>query len=179
MTLMRPADQESHDYFKLYINQVSGDDFVQTLKESLASTLELLKNLEDSKWDFKYAEGKWSIKEVMIHVMDTERIFAYRALRISRNDMTSLSGFEQNDYAPYYDVDNRSIKSILKEFKAVRKASIAMFKNFNDEMLARIGTASDHAVSARALGFMIAGHEIHHIKIIKERYLDYLEIENN
>lgn len=178
MTLQRPADHESHDYFKLYINQVTGDDFLQTLKDSLSSTLELLKNLEDSKWDYRYAEGKWSIKEVMIHIMDTEKIFAYRALRFSRNDMTSLPGFDQDDYAPFYNAENRSIKSILKEFKAVRKATIAMYKNFSDEMLNRIGTASEHPVSVRALGFMIAGHEVHHVKIIRERYLEYLEIKN-
>ncbi len=179
MILKRPADKESHDYFKLYINQVPGDDFVQTLKNSLVSTYTLLKSLDASTWDFRYDEGKWTIKEVMIHIMDTERIFAYRALRISRNDMTPLPGFEQDDYAPHYDANNRSIKSILKEFKAVRKATIAMFRNFNDEMFERIGTASDHPVSARALGYMIAGHEIHHIRIIRERYLDYMEISNS
>ena len=171
MNLIRPADHESHDYFKLYINQVSGNDFVQTLKDSLQSTLQLLKNLDDSKWDFRYAEGKWSIKEVMIHIMDTERIFAYRALRISRNDMTPLPGFEQDDYAPFYDPDNRSIESIIDEYEAVRKATISMFKNFNDDMLGRIGTASESPVSARALGFMVAGHEIHHVRILNERYL--------
>ncbi len=171
MTLKRPEDHESHDYFKLYINQVPGDNFLRVLKTSYLSTLLLLENMDLEKWNFRYAEGKWSIKEVMLHILDTERIFAYRALRVSRNDMTPMPGFEQDDYVPFYDAENRSIKSILKEYKAVRRASIAQFKNFNDDMLGRVGTASEHAISARALGFMIAGHEIHHVRILKERYL--------
>jgi len=170
-TIKRPADNESHDYFKLYINLVTSDDFLKTLEDCLFSTVELLESLDASKWDFRYAEGKWSIKEVVLHMMDTERIFAYRGLRIGRNDMTAMQGFEQDDYVPFYNVDNRSAESIIEEYIAVRQASIAMYRHFNDDMLGRIGTASEHPVSARALGFMIAGHELHHVRIIKERYL--------
>lgn len=172
MNLKRPAAHESNDYFKLYINQVDGNDFLQTLKSSEASTVAFLQNLESAKWDDRYAEGKWSIKEVLIHMLDTERIFGYRALRISRNDQTPLAGFEQDDYVPFYDVENRSINSIIEEFRSVRQATIEMFKHFNGEMLERMGTASGHPISVRALGFMIAGHEIHHLRIIRERYLE-------
>ena len=101
MEFKRPADHESHDYYKLYINQVEGNDFLQVLKNALDETITFLESLAPAKWDYRYAEGKWSIKEVMIHILDSERVFAYRALRISRNDTTPLPGFEQNDYVPY------------------------------------------------------------------------------
>jgi len=171
MKHIRPADHESHDYYKLYINQVPGDNVVQVLKDTMLNTLALLETLDIEKWDFRYAEGKWSIKEVMIHIMDAEQVFAYRAMRISRNDQTPLPGFEQNDYVPYYDVENRSVESIMEEFKALRLSTIAMFENFNDAMMERLGTASGFQVSVRALAFMLAGHEIHHMRIVRERYL--------
>ncbi len=171
MTNRRPEDHESHDYFKLYINQVSGDDFLQTLKEVHHNSIEFYKKIPVEKWDYRYDEGKWSIKEVLIHILDTERIFAYRALRIARNDKTPLQGFEQDDYVPFYNVENRSITSLLDEFDALRRSTIAMFQNFDDAMLERMGTASEHPVSVRALAYMIAGHEIHHLRILRERYL--------
>ena len=171
MKTTRPEAHESHDYYKLYINQVEGDDFLQVLKDNLISTVSLLSNLESEKWDFRYAEGKWSIKEVMIHIMDTEQVFAYRAMRISRNDKTPLPGFDQNDYVPFYDAGNRSPESIINEFTAFRLGTIEMFENFNDDMMGRMGKASDFDVSVRALAFMLTGHEIHHVRIIKERYL--------
>ena len=172
MELKRPADHESHDYYKLYINQVVGDDFIGTLHSALTETVAFLESLEPSKWDYRYAEGKWSIKEVMIHILDAERVFAYRALRISRNDQTPLPGFDQDDYVPHYDVSNRSIESILQEYKATRMGTISMFQNFNEEMMQRMGTASGFPVSVRALGYMLTGHEIHHMRIVRERYMD-------
>lgn len=167
----RPENHESHDYFKLYINQVPGDDFLLILKNALVSSMDFFKNLPADKWDYRYAEGKWSIKEVLMHIMDTERIFAYRALRIARNDKTPLQGFEQDDYVPFYDAGNRSVDSLLQEFEAVRQATIAQFQYFDEAMLDRMGTASEHPVSVRALGYMIAGHEIHHLNVTRERYL--------
>lgn len=171
MKLIRPADNESHDYYKLYINQVEGNDFLQVLKDNLISTVGILNDLEPEKWEFRYAEGKWSIKEVMIHIMDTEQVFGYRAMRISRNDQTALPGFDQNDYVPYYDAENRTPQSIINEYTAFRLGTIAMFENFNEDMMGRFGKASDFDVSVRALAYMIAGHEIHHVRILKERYL--------
>jgi uncharacterized damage-inducible protein DinB len=172
MTHRRPDDHESHDYFKLYINQVTSDDFLQVLENNLETTVAFLENIPAEKWDYRYAEGKWSIKEAFIHVLDTERIFAYRALRLARNDRTPMPGFNQDDYIAHYNVDERSPFSIIEEYKAVRKATLSQFSHFTDEMLDQIGTASGHAVSTRALGFMIAGHEIHHLRITRERYLD-------
>lgn len=170
MKLVRPEAHESHDYYKLYINLVSGNDFLQVLKDSLVSTVDFLGKLEDSKWDYRYAEGKWSIKEVMIHIMDAEQIFAYRAIRISRNDQTPLPGFDQDDYVPFYDAENRTPESIISEYTAVRLATIAMFENFNDKMMERMGVASDFPVSVRALAYMLTGHELHHMRVLRERY---------
>lgn len=171
MTHRRPTDQESHDYFKLYINQVTADNFLKVLEDALESTIQFLENIPAEKWDYRYAEGKWSLKEAFIHVLDTERVFAYRAMRVARNDMTPMPGFNQDDYVPFYNADERSPYSIIEEYRAVRSATVAQFSNYTDEMLDRIGTASEHAISTRALGFMIAGHEIHHLRITRERYL--------
>ena len=171
MTLRRPDAHESHDYYKLYISQVTGNDFIGTLNEAMTETVEFLRSLEPAKWDYRYEEGKWSIKEVLLHVIDTERIFAYRALRIARNDMTPIEGFEQDDYIPFVDAGNRDADSILQEYMAVRMATLELMKYFNDEMLDRIGTASGRPFSPRAIGFIIAGHENHHLRVIRKRYL--------
>jgi DinB superfamily len=171
-TLKRPEAKESNSYFKKYVDQVDGDDFLNVLEETLPKTVAFLRSIPTTKWDFRYADGKWSVKEVLLHIIDTERIMAYRALRIARNDKTPLSGFEQDDYIPFVDAENRSPESLLEEYKAVRKASIELFRYFNNEMLNRIGTASGNAFSVRALGFVIAGHEAHHLKILKEKYID-------
>ena len=123
------------------------------------------------KLTYRYAENKWTIKEILVHIMDDERIYAYRALRIARNDKTPLPGFEQDDYVPFSKANQRSLASILREYKTVRQATVSLFTSFNMEDLLRIGTANDHPVSVRALAWHIAGHELHHLNIIKERYL--------
>ena len=170
-TLKRPEPQESNNYYKKYVEQVDGNNFVLALEMLMPKTIAFLNSLAAAKWNYRYAAGKWSIKEVMMHILDTERIMAYRALRIARNDKTPMPGFEQDDYIPFTDAENRSPKSIIEEYTAVRKASIAMFKNFNDEMLSRVGTASGNPFTPRALGYIIAGHELHHLQIVRERYL--------
>ena len=171
-TLKKPEAKESADYYKKYIGLVDGNDFVRVLEMLMPKTAAFLNALDAAKWNYRYAEGKWSIKEVMLHVLDTERIMAYRALCIARNDKTPLPGFEQDDYIPFMDTENRSPKSIIEEYMAVRKATIEMFRYFNDDMLNRIGTASGNPCTPRALGYIIAGHELHHMSIIRERYLD-------
>ncbi len=171
MTLKRPEAHESNDYFKRYINQVESDDALKVLHDLKSDTLTFLKNLTAEKWNYRYAEGKWSIKEVFLHLIDTERIFAYRALRVSRNDKTPLPGFEQDDYLPYNYPEQRSPESIIEEYAAVRDATITLFKSLNDEALGFLGTASNGPISPRAILFITAGHEIHHMKIIEERYL--------
>ena len=170
-TLKRPETKESNTYYHKYIGQVASDDFLKELEKAITETVAFLSALDTAQWNYRYAPGKWSIKEVMLHVLDTERIMAYRALRIARNDKTPLPGFEQDDYIPYADAENRSPQSIIEEYKALRRSTIEMFRHFNDEMLGRLGTASGNPFTPRALGFVIAGHEIHHLNIVKERYL--------
>lgn len=170
-TLKRPEPKESNDYYKKYIEQVDGDNYLSALKMLLPKTVAFLNSLDDAKWNYRYAAGKWSIKEVMMHILDTERIMACRALRIARNDKTPMPGFEQDDYIPFTDAENRSPTSIIEEYKAVRAATIAMFQYFNDDMLSRVGTASGNPFTPRALGYIIAGHELHHLQIVRQRYL--------
>jgi len=169
-TLKRPEPKEYIDYYKKYIEQVDGDNYLSALKMLQPKTVAFLNSLDAAKWNYRYATGKWSIKEAMLHVIDTERIMTYRALRIARNDKTPLPGYEQDDYIPYTDAENRSPASIIEEYKAVRGATISMFSNFNDEMLSRVGTASGNPFTPRALGYIIAGHELHHMQIIRQRY---------
>ena len=170
-TLKRPEPKESNDYYKTYISKVVGDNFLSVLEMLVPKTVALLSSLDDAKWNYRYADGKWSIKEVMMHVIDTERIMAYRALRIARNDKTPMPGFDQDDYIPFTDTENRSPGSIIAEYKAVRRATIELYKYFSDEMMSRVGTASGNPFTPRALGYVIAGHELHHLSILRERYL--------
>ena len=170
-TLKRPEPKESNSYYAKYVEQVDGNNFMSALEMILPKTVVFLNSLDAAKWNYRYADGKWSIKEVMLHILDTERIMAYRALRIARNDKTPIPGFEQDDYIPFTDAENRSPASIIEEYKAVRKATIEMFRHFNDDMLSRVGTASGNPFTPRALGYIIAGHELHHLRIVKERYL--------
>ena len=170
-TKKRPETHESSDYFKTYTRKVEGSDALQTLIDAQSTTTDFLKNLSEAQWNHRYEAGKWSIKEVLLHILDTERVFAYRALRVARNDQTQLPGFDQDDYFPYIYADSRSTESIIEEYNTIRSATITLFKNMNDEGLSFIGTASDNPFSARAAMFIIAGHEIHHLNIIKERYL--------
>jgi len=166
----RPESSEYNPYYKTYIGKVKGDNFIQNLKEQKFETSAMLSKISDEKWNHKYAPAKWSVKEVMIHIMDTERIFAYRALRVARNDQTPMPGFEQNDYVPFCYATQRSGSSIMVEYEAVRNSTVALFENLREEDWGRLGEASGCPVSALALGYMIAGHEIHHIQLLHERY---------
>ena len=131
-----------------------------------------MKSIANDKLEYRYDKGKWTIKEVIQHLMDAERIFAYRALRIARQDQTPLPGFEQNDYVQPSQANERSLDDLINEFKAIRASTVALFNSFTDKMLLAKGTASNSPVSVRAIGFIIMGHEIHHCQVIKERYLN-------
>ncbi|MFT4971729.1 MAG: hypothetical protein ACI9XO_000459 [Paraglaciecola sp.] len=170
-TMRRPEKSEYNPYYDTYIKLIPTDDILNQLTSTRETTTAYLKSIPTEKWDFRYAPGKWSLKESWIHVLDTERIFACRALRISRGDMTALAGFDQNEYVPFYNAENRSEESIIEEYETVRASTINLLKNLDAEALKRIGTASDSPVSVRALAFMIGGHELHHLNITEERYL--------
>ena len=141
------------------------------LSQSNKVALQLFRSIPEDMGEYRYAEGKWSIKELLNHMMDAERIFAYRALRFSRNDKTPLSGFEENDYAPLANAHGRSVQQLCDEIERLRLSTIDLFSSFTPDMLKREGTANNSKLSVISLGYIIAGHETHHRKIISERYL--------
>ncbi len=170
--IQKPLAGEYDPYAIMYIKLLPDDDLVlQHLKENFKRTREFIQSLPPDKLNYRYAENKWTIKEILVHIMDDERIYAYRALRIARNDKTPLPGFEQNDYVPVSLANKRNLLSIFQEYETIRNATLSLFTSFTSEDLLRIGTANDHPVSTRALAYHIAGHELHHVNIIKEKYL--------
>lgn len=158
-------------YYKGYIDLAGNDLLITGLTKSMYRHLNLFSSISEDKMNYAYAEGKWTIKELIVHLIDCERVFAYRALRCARNDKTDLPGFDQDDYVTTSEANNRSKASLIEEYESVRKSTIAMFRSFTDEMLTQVGTANGNPMSPRALGFIIIGHEKHHAKIIRERYL--------
>ncbi|MCW5911392.1 MAG: DinB family protein [Cyclobacteriaceae bacterium] len=159
-------------FYKNYVKQVEESDLLQALRISGHRTLELVHAIPDSKIDYRYAPGKWTIREALCHMIDAERIFAYRALTFARNDKTELPGWEENDYAPQANAQGRSMHKIAAEMAHLRSATIDMFEGFAPEMLSRKGIANKNELSVVALGFIIAGHETHHCNILRERYLN-------
>lgn len=170
MTNVDLKPNEYNAYYGTYINKTEGLSLRDDLKRSGEKTISFLNSIPLDKLEYRYAEGKWTIKEIIQHLMDAERIFAYRALRIARKDQTPLPGFEQDDYILPSQANKRSIDDLINEFKAIKSATVALFDSFSDEMLLSLGTASKNSISVRALGFIIMGHEIHHCNVIKERY---------
>ena len=166
----RPAPGEYKEYYGRYIDRVPGDDAIEALATQVEVTDRLLRGLSEAQAMHRYAPGKWSVKELMVHVADGERVFAYRALRFARNDRTPLPGFEESEWAPESHADRRPMGEILDEFRAVRAASLALFRSFEPEATTRFGTAVDAPTSVRALAWVIAGHELHHVNVLRERY---------
>ena len=171
MNLSQLQNNEYSSFYKGYIEQSINLPIVDGLKYNMVETIQFYKDLPNEKGNYRYADGKWTIKEILQHIIDTERIFAYRALRIARQDQTPLPGFEQDDYVLSSNTNNRSLESLVKEFTAVRHATIELFDSFNEEMLLAIGIASQNSISVRAIGYIIIGHVNHHNTVIKERYL--------
>jgi len=158
-------------FYAQYISLAGDDEIIAGLTSNLREITDLLTSISESKFDYSYAEGKWTIKELLVHLIDTERVFAYRALRFARMDTNDLSGFEQDDYVVVSKANSRSKADLIEEYIAVRKATLTLYKSLDQDMLKFIGTANNSPTSARALGFIIIGHERHHVKIIKELYL--------
>lgn len=167
-----PKPGEYQPYFEQYIKEVSEDaDILAWLEDIIMDTEEIILALPKSKHDFRYAEGKWTIKEILQHLIDTERIMCYRAMCIARGEKASLPGFEEDDYAAKSYANKRTVDVLLDEFDMVRNCTIAMFKSFDNSVLETIGTANGKQISVRALAYIIAGHELHHMKVIQERYM--------
>ncbi len=167
---LQPTEYAS--YYGNYISQVSEEyTLIEELEISLHRFIKFVQDIPMDKFDYRYAEGKWTIKDIIQHLIDAERIFAYRALCFARKDVTELPGFEENDYVNEANANNRSIMELLTELSVVRHATLLLFKSFNEAQLLRSGIASNNPMSARAIGFVIIGHQNHHQKVFEERYL--------
>jgi len=171
-SIPKPPPGEYAPQARAYLDRLPDDDrLLEHLATGLDETAALIRGLTEARLGSAYAPGKWTIKEVLLHVADDERIYAYRCLRFARGDRTPLPGFEQDDYVPLSGARIRSGEELLEELAAVREATIALFRWLPDEALSRCGEADGHRVTVRALGWHIAGHEAHHMAIVRERYL--------
>jgi hypothetical protein len=169
--MSRPDLSRVPEFFHNYINYVPDNDLVTAFKNQSPLTISFFENIPDNKIDYAYGEGKWTIKEVLQHVIDAERVFSYRALRFARKDPTPLPGFDENLFAENAKADKRNWNDLLEEFKSVRKATEWLFGSFNEEQLDASGISSNKSIYVLALGYISVGHAIHHINLIKERYL--------
>ncbi len=171
MTVKDLRADEYNPYYDAYLRKTKHVTLKEGLRGNLEPIISFLESIPEHKLDYRYSEGKWTIKEIILHVIDTERIFTYRALCIARQDQTMFPGYDQDAYVPTSNANARSLQNLLAEYKAVRLATIALFDSFDDVVLLQKGTASNSVVSVRALGFILLGHENHHCAIIRERYL--------
>jgi uncharacterized damage-inducible protein DinB len=170
LLIVKPEETEHAPYYSRYIDLVPDGDVIGTLAGQIGVTLTELRQISEADSLMRYEPGKWSVREVVGHMIDAERIFAYRALRIARGDKTPLAGFEQDDYIPAGAFDERAWADLIDEFYAVRRSNLAMFRGLPKEAWLRTGTASDKEVSVRALAYIIAGHERHHLGVIRDKY---------
>jgi len=161
---------EYNDYYKRYIDFVQGESILAALESGLESTTAYFTNIPAEKHEYRYADGKWTPKEVLLHIIDTERVFIYRALQFSRADHRVLEGFDQDVFVSNAFANKRAMKSLVAEYRAVRIASMAFMASCAPETLLRMGVASESPLSVRAAAYIIAGHEIHHIAVLNERY---------
>ena len=165
------SDNEYSTFNATYIKAAGEVDLIEELEICLHDFIRFVQNIPMDKFDYRYAEGKWTIKEIIQHIIDTERIFAYHALRISRNDSTPLPGFDENTFAQNTAGNARSLQDLLTELSAVRHSNLLLFKSFSEDQLKRVGIASENPISVRAIGFMLIGHQKQHQKVFEERYL--------
>jgi uncharacterized damage-inducible protein DinB len=168
---MRPAPDEYAPYYGTYLGKVADGDIVRTLRDQIGGTVSYLRSIPASREGHRYAPGKWSIRQVVGHLSDAERVFAYRALRFARGDSTPLPGFDENEFMKRSRLDDRTLASVVDEYAAVRAASVALFDSLFAEEWSRHGTASGKEMSVRALAWVIAGHELHHLGVLKTRYV--------
>jgi hypothetical protein len=168
---IRPEASEYAPYYDTYVSKVPDGDVIQLLSTQIDETMALLGDMPEKQAEYRYAPDKWNVKEVIGHMNDTERVFAYRALRFSRNDTTPLPGFEQKPFTEAANFSDRTLADLLDEFRTIRQTTIYLFKGMNENMMTHTGTASQAAISVRALAYLIAGHERHHVGILRARYL--------
>ena len=171
LTIQRPDAGEYAPHFAKYVELVGEADLVSTLRTQIGDTLATLRAVSEADSLKRYADGKWSVREVVGHMIDSERIFAYRALRIARADETPLPGFDQDPYIAAARFDDRAWGGLLDEFEAVRRSNLFLFEGLDAEAWGRRGVSNGSPITVRGLGFVIAGHELHHMGIVRERYL--------
>jgi hypothetical protein len=166
----RPDTAEYNPYFQRYVDQVPEGDVLRVLRESGRDVVRALRGIPEERGGHRYAEGKWSVREVVGHISDTERIFAYRALRFARGDTTPLQSFDENAYVPASGAEQRTLASLVDEFEAVRTATVLLFESLPDDAWTRHGPASGKEITVRALAYIAAGHALHHFRILREQY---------
>lgn len=169
--MRRPEPNEFAPYYNTYVSLIEDNAVMPVLDAQAGDIRGMFSDVPEEKGSYAYAEGKWTIKELLSHLIDGERIFAYRILRISRGDKTPIEGFEQDDYIETSNANNRSFADLLDEFEHERRANLLLVKNLTDEASLRMGTASNNPVSVRALVYIMAGHVTHHVHILRDRYL--------
>jgi len=168
---MKPESSTYGAYYQAYIQLVEEEELLSALNASVQNSNDFWSALTEEQGNFRYAEGKWSIKELLQHIIDTERIFSYRALAFARGETTALPGYDENAYTDNCLADSRILSDMVAELMTLRKSTILLFGSFSEEKLDAVGTASNNPLSARAAGFILVGHELHHIQVMKERYL--------
>lgn len=169
--MKRPLPNEYPSYYKNYVDNVKTDNIIKELRDQVLDIQAIISEIPEDKEDFAYAPGKWTIKEIIGHIIDTERVLGYRAMRFARKDKTPLPGYDENHYVANANFNKQTLYSLGHEFAIVREANLALFKTWDEEALGQVGVANNLDVSVRALLFMIAGHATHHMGVIKERYL--------
>jgi uncharacterized damage-inducible protein DinB len=167
----RPGGDEHAAYYAGYVAGAPDGDLVDTLTAQGSRLAQMIRGIPESQGDHRYAEGKWSIKDVVLHVSDAERVFSYRLLRFARGDATNLAGFDEGPYVQHGGAGARSLADLAEDFAAVRRATLSLITSLDDEAMARRGLANNNPVSARALAWITAGHAEHHARILRERYL--------
>jgi hypothetical protein len=168
---MRPEPGDYAPYYENYIKLVEDGDILKILNEQSKKTQDVLNSFSEHKGNFRYADGKWTVKEVVGHLLDSERVFAYRALCIARGEKKSLPGFDQDDYVNEGNFNGRELFELNYEFRLLRESNLLLFRSFTTEMLKKRGFANETSVTVLAVLFMIAGHEKHHMKILREKYM--------
>lgn len=171
-TIGRPQTGEYAPYYDRYISLIQGDNILEILDEQRRHFILLMSGRSEEDGNFRYAPGKWTVKELIGHINDTERVFTYRALRIARGDQTPIEGFEQDDYVRNADFNARSLEDMVEDYIAVRRATLSLLRNLQPEAWTRKGIANNNEVSVRAIAYTLAGHDLHHRRILEERYFE-------
>jgi hypothetical protein len=168
---VRPEAGDYAPYYENYIKLIEGDDILKILNDQSKRTQDILNSFSEHKGNFRYADGKWTVKEVVGHLLDTERVFAYRALCIARGEKKSLPGYEQDDYVKEGNFNGRELFELNYDFRLLRESNLLLFRSFTPEIMKRKGFANENSITVLALLFIIAGHEKHHMKVLREKYI--------